>query len=230
MFSQAWVITANLGCAWIAGGLIGIERSYNGRAAGFRTHALVGLAAAAAMTITLEPAVLPQLFPAGPPRLDPTRIGQGVMTGVGFLGAGVIFKEGVSVQGLTTAASIWITAAIGMLFGLGMPYGGAIATAATLVTLIVFRSLENVATGHVYALAVFRFRAPLAPTEDALCRLLDEHEVQLRDISYKLSEDGAVFEYRGNLRTRRTGGFPALAARLRDLPELIEYELDRISK
>jgi putative Mg2+ transporter-C (MgtC) family protein len=230
MFAHAWEMTANLAGGWVAGGLIGLERSYNGRAAGFRTHALVGLAAAAAMTIAMEPQVLPALFPSGPPRLDPTRIGQGVMAGVGFLGAGVIFKEGVSVQGLTTAASVWTTAAIGMLFGLGLFYGGAATTGATLITLIAFRSLEGVATGHVYALAVFRFHAAAAPTEDGLHELLGAHEVQLRDVSYRLSDGGEIYEFRGNLRTRQADGFPKLAIRLRNLAGLIEYDLERISK
>jgi len=230
MFAHAWEITANLACAWVAGSLIGIERSYNGRAAGFRTHALVGLAAAVAMTITLEPVVLAGAFPAGALRLDPTRIGQGVMTGVGFLGAGVIFKEGVCVQGLTTAACIWATAAVGMLFGLGMVYGGAAATVAILTTLIVLRWVETATTGHIFAMAIFRFRVAEAPTEQALHTLLGEHEVQLKDISYRLSQGGEIFEYRGGLRTKRAAGFPGLASRLRGLPGLVEYELDRISK
>jgi putative Mg2+ transporter-C (MgtC) family protein len=230
MFEHAWEISANLAAAWTAGSLIGIERSYNGRAAGFRTHALVGLAAAAAMTISFQPVVQLGVFPHGTPPFDPTRIAQGVMTGVGFLGAGVIFKEGVSVQGLTTAACIWITSAIGILFGLGLFYAGVIATAATLVTLIVFRWLESATTGHVFALAIFRFRAADAPTEEALHALLGEHDVQLHDVSYKLSQSGEIYEYRGDLRTTGVGGFPQLASRLRNLPGLLEYELDRISK
>ncbi len=65
-------------------------------------------------------------------RTDPTRMAQGIMTGIGFLGAGVIFKEGLSVRGLTTAASIWITAAIGILIGVGFYEPAAIATVLTL--------------------------------------------------------------------------------------------------
>jgi putative Mg2+ transporter-C (MgtC) family protein len=230
MFAHAWEITINLAAAWAAGSLIGLERSYNGRAAGFRTHALVGLAAAAAMLIAMEPAILPALFPGGPARLDPTRIGQGVMAGVGFLGAGVIFKEGVSVQGLTTAACIWATAAIGMLFGLGLFLPGALATAATLITLIVFRWLESVLMVDVYALATFRFRADQVPGEQVLHDLLGEHEVELKDMSYGLIEGGQVFEYKGVLRTRRSSGLRNLSSRLRQLPGLVGYELDRISK
>jgi putative Mg2+ transporter-C (MgtC) family protein len=230
MFTNAWEITLNLGSALAAGGLIGMERSYNGRAAGFRTNALVGLAAAAAMTITMEPSVLPNMIAGAGPRLDPTRIGQGVMAGIGFLGAGVIFKEGVSVQGLTTAACIWTVAAIGMLFGLGMFYAGAATTLAAMAILIAFRGLETLVTGHVYALAVLRFRAEAAPTEAALKQMMDEHEVVLRDVSYGLRQGGEIIEYSGNLRTRSPNGLQTLAVRLRGLDGLVEYDLERISK
>jgi putative Mg2+ transporter-C (MgtC) family protein len=229
MFAHGWEIALNLLTAWIAAGLIGVERSYNGRAAGFRTHALVGLAAAAAMIISFEPIVVANAFTA-PSRLDPTRVAQGVMTGVGFLGAGVIFKEGVSLQGLTSAAGIWATAAIGMLFGLGLYFGGALATVAVLTTLIVFRWLENISTGHVYALAVFRFRAEDIPREQVLHDLLGEHDVTLRDMSYRLRDGGDTFEYHGVLRSKGSTSLRNLSTRLRQLPGLIGYDLDRISK
>jgi putative Mg2+ transporter-C (MgtC) family protein len=85
------------------------------------------------------------------------------MTGVGFLGAGVIFKEGVSVQGLTTAACLWATSAIGLLFGQGLIETGVMVTAAVLVTLVVFRWLEDVLPERIYAAATFRFHAGVAP-------------------------------------------------------------------
>src|SRR6201746_2865554 len=72
-------------------------------------------------------------------RTDPTRMAQGIMTGIGFLGAGVIFKEGLTVRGLTTAASIWVTAAIGILVGIGFWFAAIVGAAATLVVLALFR-------------------------------------------------------------------------------------------
>jgi putative Mg2+ transporter-C (MgtC) family protein len=180
MFVPAMQICVNLAAAWAAGSLIGAERTYNGRAAGFRTHALVGLAAAAAMVIAMgAPEHTAGAFAAG----DATRVVQGVMTGVGFLGAGVIFKEGVSVQGLTTAACVWTTAAIGLLFGAGLFGPGAMVTAAVLATLIVFRLLEAAVPGPTYALAVFRFRADAAPGEGGLRGVLDPARASLSDIS-----------------------------------------------
>src|SRR5436190_16238647 len=97
--------------ALAAGAMIGYERSYHGRPAGFRTHALVCVASSLLMLVTVYEAHWVKAT-ADMVRLDPTRMAQGIMTGIGFLGAGLILHEGISVRGLTTAASIWITAAI----------------------------------------------------------------------------------------------------------------------
>jgi putative Mg2+ transporter-C (MgtC) family protein len=224
-------IAFNLGCAWLAGSLIGMERSFHGRAAGFRTHALVALASATVMVIVVQPALVHGLFADRLVKLDPTpQLVQGVMTGVGFLGAGVIFKEGVSVQGLTTAASIWCTSAIGLLFGLDLAIPGIMATGAVLVTLIMFRWIEAAAPGHTYARAVFSFTAGDAPSPAGLAAMLDAHEVDFADVSYRLTQGGARFEYSGMLRTRQRDAFTGLAERLRGAPGLVEYDMERLSK
>jgi putative Mg2+ transporter-C (MgtC) family protein len=107
-------IAVRLGAALLAGGLIGFERSFHGRPAGFRTHALVCLGAAMLMLVPVYQATwlgipVDQNFSA-----NPSRVIQGIMTGIGFLGAGVIFKQGFfNVAGLTTAASLWFTARLG---------------------------------------------------------------------------------------------------------------------
>jgi putative Mg2+ transporter-C (MgtC) family protein len=221
-------IALNLLLAWGAGALIGFERSYNGRAAGFRTHALVGLAAASVLLISYVPAVSPGFGATN--RLDPTRLAQGVMTGIGFLGAGVIFKEGVSVQGLTTAASIWATAAVGMLFGLNMPWEGAMTLLGVMLTLTLMRWVESVFPWRVYAMVVFRFQIGHAPTEPALVKMLAEHDVDLDEVSYRLTEGGEIFEYQGFVETRRKHALHDLAERLKSTPGLVEYDLSRISK
>src|ERR1043165_2155601 len=102
-----------------AGAMIGYERSYHGRPAGFRTHALVCMASSLLMLVTVYEAHWVRAS-VDKLQIDPTRMAQGIMTGIGFLGAGVIIKEGLSVRGLTTAASIWITSAIGILMGTGL--------------------------------------------------------------------------------------------------------------
>jgi putative Mg2+ transporter-C (MgtC) family protein len=223
-------IAANLGAAWLAGGLIGLERTLHGRAAGFRTHALVAIASSGTMLVCAAPVLAPGVFPGGPFWLDPGRLGQGVMTGVGFLGAGVIFKEGVNVQGLTTAASVWATAAFGMLFGLGEMVPGALATAAVLATLLALGWLERVMPSRVYAWAVFRFRAEAAPPAEDLKAMLATQKVDLAEVSYARTQGGAVLEFSGNLRAEGQPAFHDLAAYLRDMDGLVEFELQRISK
>ena len=84
-------------------------------------------------------------------RTDPTRMAQGIMTGIGFLGAGVIFKEGLTVRGLTTAASIWVTAAIGILVGIGFWFAAIVGAAAVLLVLAVFRFIEARLPSEFYA-------------------------------------------------------------------------------
>src|SRR5918999_1390517 len=83
--------------------------------------------------------------------LDPTRMAQGIMTGIGFLGAGAIIKEGLSVRGLTTAASIWITAALGILTGIGFYFAAAAGTLLALGTLSLFRWIEAKLPTQEYA-------------------------------------------------------------------------------
>src|SRR5450830_1061906 len=113
------VILLNLLGALLLGLLVGYERSYHGRASGMRTYGLVCMASAALTVI----AGYPEYWYGGKTAIfggaDPTRIIQGIVTGIGFLGAGVIMKEGFSISGLTTAASIWTSAAIGILVGVG---------------------------------------------------------------------------------------------------------------
>lgn len=220
----------NMAAALVAGAVIGAERSYNGRTAGLRTNALVALAAAGAMTISLEPQFVRGAAIAGVSYLDPTRIGQGVMAGIGFLGAGVIFKEGVSVQGLTTAAGIWTVAAIGMLFGLGMTAPATLMTVLALAVLIGLRLIETRLPRISYALATFAFEAGAAPDEAGLRTLLGAHDVRLYDISYALREGGRLFEYSANLATSNEAGLPALAWRLKETAGLVGFRLARLSR
>jgi len=133
------LITTRLFMALAAGGIIGLERAFHGREAGFRTHTLVCVSSSLLMVLmAYQWQLVPQEF-LDTIRADPSRMAQGIMTGIGFLGAGVIIKEGISVRGLTTAASIWMTASIGIVIGLGFYFPAILATTITFVTLSVFR-------------------------------------------------------------------------------------------
>src|SRR4026209_2832583 len=105
-------------------------------------------------------------------RADPTRMAQGIMTGIGFLGAGVIFKEGLTVRGLTTSASIWMTASIGILVGIGFLYPALLGQVAPLLRLGVFRVIENRMPSEFYAHHHLRFRREAVMAEDELRQLI----------------------------------------------------------
>src|SRR6185437_15889790 len=145
------VIIGRVAGALVIGAMIGFERSFRGRPAGFRTHALVCLAASLLMLVTVYQLHWMTEVPVETIRADPTRMAQGIMTGIGFLGAGVIFKEGLTVRGLTTAASIWVTSAIGILVGIGFWYPAILGTVAVLAVLALFRIIEARLPSEFYA-------------------------------------------------------------------------------
>ena len=125
---QTIVFLLRIALAALLGGLIGLERDIHGRAAGLRTHLLVSAGSALFMILSMlvSQAYLP-IVPEGTPIPDPGRIAAQVVTGIGFVGAGAIIKEGLNVRGLTTAACLWMAAAIGLAAGAG-EYTLAIAT------------------------------------------------------------------------------------------------------
>lgn len=133
-------ICMRLACAMIVGALIGMEREYTHRPAGLRTHILVTLGACV-VSVTGE--MLFAHYAALGATPDPARLSAQVITGVGFLGAGTIMKEGSSVKGLTTAASVWAVACLGIAAGFGY-YGLALSGMLfTLVTLTVLETLQR---------------------------------------------------------------------------------------
>jgi putative Mg2+ transporter-C (MgtC) family protein len=226
MIDADWAnMCLHLMVAIIAGGLIGLERSYHGRPAGFRTHTLVCLASSVLMLVTMYQG---RWFANVPPetiRIDPTRMAQGVMTGIGFLGAGVIMKEGLSVRGLTTAASIWITAAIGILAGVGLYGGVVLATLLTLGTLSVFRWIEGKMPAQLYAHHHVRFRREATMPEAQMRALVTGHGFSIANLSYRLNGDGRVFEYRMVVRTRSWSNAQRLAETWNGMASVVEFRI-----
>jgi putative Mg2+ transporter-C (MgtC) family protein len=211
--------------ALAAGALIGMERSYHGRPAGFRTHALVCVASSLLMLVTVYES---QWFtPRNMERVvvDPTRMAQGIMTGIGFLGAGVIMKDGLSVRGLTTAASIWITSAIGILMGIGFYVPAGIVTALTLGTLSGFRWIESKMPAEFYASFGVRFRRGNAMPEEELRRLVADHGFSIANLDYRLRDDGAQFEYRMILRALNAGNARALSDSLNKMESVVGFHI-----
>lgn len=163
-----FIIFLNVFGALVLGVIVGYERSYRGRAAGMRTYGLVCMASCALTVITGYPG---DWFGGGHVNLndiDPGRIMQGVITGVGFLGAGVIMRDGFNISGLTTAASIWAVSAIGVLVGVGF-YGSAILMALTITAFIMWWSKIELILPSRHALAVtIHFHKGITPSEKDL--------------------------------------------------------------
>jgi len=123
----------------VLSGLIGLERQMHRRNAGLRTHILVSLGSCLIMLTSLHVFDIYR----GIASLDPSRIAAGVITGIGFLGAGTIIRDREGVRGLTTAASLWVVAAIGLAVGCGFNRAAVFATLLTLVVLLILRYFED---------------------------------------------------------------------------------------
>lgn len=218
-------IALRLIVAVIFGALVGLERSYRGRPAGFRTHTLVCLASAALMLVTVYEALWFSAGGAGRVTIDPTRMAQGIMTGIGFLGAGVIMKDGLSVRGLTTAASIWITAGIGILVGIGFYVPAALATALTLGALSAFRYIERTMRTELYVEFVLRFAADRALSEPEVRELVARHDCSASSIAQRYTRDERVVEYRTMVRTLDLDHLRRLGETLRAREDVLEYRI-----
>ena len=136
------VATARLLGAVVLSGLIGLEREVRSRPAGLRTHMLVGLAASLYCLIMLEIVAEAGVY-SDRIAMDPLRVLSAVTSGVAFLAAGmIIFAQG-KVRGLTTGASLWLTAAVGVSAGLGMWFIAVMSTALALMVIVVLKIAEN---------------------------------------------------------------------------------------
>jgi putative Mg2+ transporter-C (MgtC) family protein len=133
-------ILLRVGLAVVAGGALGMERETHGRAAGFRTTLLVTVASALAMIIS---ALLFDATATDSWRPDPARLAAGVLAGMGFLGAGTIIRHTNVIRGVTTAATLWFSAILGMSFGAGLFVPGIVGLVVALVALVLLPAIEH---------------------------------------------------------------------------------------
>ncbi|WP_309642893.1 MgtC/SapB family protein [Phenylobacterium sp.] len=210
--------------AVFAGALIGFEREYRGRPAGFRTHILVCLTASLLMLAAVHQVRWLTDTPNEIIRIDPVRMAHGILTGVGFLCGGVIFREGFSVHGLTTAASLWITSALGTLFGVGF-YG--LAIGGTLTTLAVLAGLRWIDFNlpHVsHADVSIRYGRDAAPGEAEFQALIGEFGLKTEAVRQTLTPD-VFLQLSATVRGRGPVPLDDLARRLKTDPHVVAFDL-----
>ncbi|MBV8503307.1 MAG: MgtC/SapB family protein [Paucibacter sp.] len=179
-------IGLNLVGALLLGMLVGYERSYNGRAAGMRIYGLVCMASTA-LTVFVGHAPLWFGGSFTGVSADPTRVVQGIVTGIGFLGAGVIMKDGLSISGLTTAASIWATSAIGVLLGVGFYAAALLLALLCMVSMSLLHRLEMRLPGRMTLEVGLNFGAHGAPPFEELATQAEARGYQVMRHSLRIS-------------------------------------------
>jgi len=172
--------------------LIGYERHLHGRPAGLRTHLLVGLASTTFMLVSTQFVYFQHYGKDDPIAVDPSRIAASVVTGVGFLGGGAILRTGLNVQGLTTAAGLWLAAAIGLSAGGGMYVISVASTALGVVALAVLRRFEHKEDAPLRRRVTLALDAT-APPLQALIAELRRRDIIVAPLEYeRLVDEGRV--------------------------------------
>ncbi len=174
-----------LGCSVVLGGLIGFERERREQPAGLRTHLLVSLASATFMVVSTQFPFHQAYVADGVVRADIGRIASNVVVGIGFLGGGAILRSGLQIKGLTTAASLWLVAAVGLASGAGMLILATLVTSISLFALVALRQLER-SLRHMLHL-----RISLVFEGDSISRTRIEESlgsvsVEIKDLTYSI--------------------------------------------
>jgi putative Mg2+ transporter-C (MgtC) family protein len=229
LFSNGVLILNVLGAAAL-GIVMGYERSFHGHAAGMRTYGLVCMASAGLTVICGYPHDWygAQIAPQTLANVDPTKVIQGIVTGIGFLGAGVIMKEGFTIRGLSTAASIWVTSVIGVIIGVGF-YATAILT--TILVLIVMGSFKRLEMSLPHRrqmrLGLTYPQDKVRAAED-LPHMMKKLGFSILELSCQSDRSGKQFEYDLVLQGDGTHNFNELIDLLRDREELLEFRLSPV--
>jgi putative Mg2+ transporter-C (MgtC) family protein len=218
-------LLAHVVFAFLLGTLIGYERTYHAHAAGMRTYALVCTASAVLVIVGAYPSHwyggLTPIAAGG----DPTRIIQGVVTGIGFLCAGVIIKEGFSIRGLSTSASIWMTAAIGVIVGLGFFLAAIGTTLLILLAMGWFRGFEQRLPHQDNVHLTISFHDDQCPEEAVLVAEVEAFGFKVVEVSYAIDRRSQRVSYLMLLQAGAPVRSGELACRLKALSGLADFNL-----
>ncbi len=217
--------------AMLLGLILGYERAYHGRAAGMRTYALVCMASCAVTILVGYPDQWFGGHVSGggvPPMLDPTRVIQGVVTGIGFLCAGVIMREGMNISGLTTAASLWAASAIGIVLGMGF-YFAAITLTLLCASLMMWGAkLENQLPSHPAISVMLRGESGRRFTQEELAAFTNGLGYRFAPGSLSIEKHGGHEEWRFVCTAKRNYRGQTLSrftSHLHELPGVADYRV-----
>ena len=220
-------IVCRIGMALLAGGVIGAEREAMHRPAGLRTHMLVALGAALVMMLGDYAFEMYQ----GRASIDPTRMGAQVVSGIGFLGAGTIMREGLTVRGLTTAASLWAVACVGLAAGAGFYAGAILSTLMILVTLYVLERIQkHVMRNRSSLLSIVVCCRDASQILVEVTELASMHDAEVNDFSVDRLEEGYKLTFKLRLAPGHNHGHrnAELLTALADMTDIEHLDTRRI--
>ena len=218
------VILLRLFLSILFGGCIGMERTLRGRSAGFRTHVLVCTSSTLMMLLMIYQWSLIDENSVAAVRYDPSRMAQGIMTGIGFLGGGVIIKDKVTVRGLTTAACIWMTASIGVALGMGFYIGAALACLITIGTLLLHSFIERKVPGSSYGKLSLYITQKNPLSEQQLISLVQQCNLKPSTPAFSVRE-GGLWRYQMVLSTKKSSNFSILREELLRQKNIIRFSI-----
>jgi putative Mg2+ transporter-C (MgtC) family protein len=217
--------------AIIVGGLIGFERESHGRPAGFRTHILVCLASALLITGSRHvPRELVRQSDILHVVMDPNRLGAGIMTGIGFLGAASVVRAGDIVRGITTGATVWSVAGLGVVIGQGEYAIALVGGGVVLIVLAAFDRLSRKVAPVIYRRLIVRGTdSAMAPLAATIARLLEQNDIRVQDLSGTRGRDGEPFELVFHIRCQHAMQAPDMLERISAQSGVVGVEWSLIS-
>ena len=223
MLHLAWTDLLPLFYALILGGAVGLEREFHGRPAGLRTHILVCLSST--MLIMMSQQLGGQVDPGGSARMvfDPNRMGAGIVTGIGFLGASTVLRSGDFLRGLTTAACIWYVAGLGIVLGDRNYALGVVCTALVITVLTVMNRLASLITPTIYRrLIVITRREALEPLVAEIGAELERERIAVMDVASGHDNERGVQELVFYVSLKNENQSPRLTERVAQLEGVIQ--------
>ena len=223
MLHLAWTDLLPLFYALILGGAVGLEREFHGRPAGLRTHILVCLSST--MLIIMSQQLGGQVDPGGTARLvfDPNRMGAGIVTGIGFLGASTVLRSGDFLRGLTTAACIWYVAGLGIVLGDRNYSLGVVCTVLVITVLTVMNRLASLITPTIYRrLIVLTRREALEPLVAEIGAELERERIAVMDVASGHDNERGIQELVFYVSLKNENQSPRLTERVAQLEGVIQ--------